>query len=127
MSNPLEHTNPPIQDPLVQEATTWAKWNPSKDVQLSRTWAKLTEAQKETRKISNAANKIKRQALTDDITILNADSQEKIDALAEKYSYKSEYMARLVNTHGFKAQRNPSLHNAIWLSKTTRVSDRYFG
>jgi len=113
MSNPLEHTNPPIHDALVQEATTWAKRNPSKDVQPSRTRAKLTDAQKETRKISSAANKIKRQALTDDITNLKADSQEKIDALAEKYSYKSEYVARLVNTHGFKAQRKPSLHNPI--------------
>jgi hypothetical protein len=104
----------------MEVTVTWADRNPQKPAQPSRHREQLTEAQKATRKIQMHLNREKRRALTTELDAYKVMCEEKLAELAEKFSYKPEYLQRLLHTSlVLKKERRPTLHNAILHMKAT--------
>ena len=65
-------------------------------------------------------NQEKRHALTTELDAYKAMCDEKLAELAEKFSYKPEYLQRLLHASPvLKKERRPNLHNAILHMKAT--------
>jgi hypothetical protein len=109
------------------EATTWAQRNLDKATQPSREQAKLTEAQKASHGIRRQINHAKNEALTADLAQYRSECDEKLTRLAEKHSYKQEYLVCLLNTSStFKKTQKPNLHNAIMHFKAVEKNQGSF-
>jgi|ERR1700722_8665865 len=119
---PDDSTEPP--DDLPVKENNWAARNPTKEVQKSKAIRKLTEAERETRKINAAQNKAARTLLMQDIDAFLEEQDLKIGDIAEKHARKPEYIKRLIvpsSTH--TTARAPTLPNAIAHMKSVEVNE----
>jgi hypothetical protein len=92
--------------------TTWAARNPLRDVQSSRSRAKihLTDAEKSARDLKRQLKRTHAVELQQDINAFNTERDNRILELGRKHSKKPSYIRTLITsaTH-YKKTRAPSL------------------
>jgi hypothetical protein len=113
-----------MDDTQADHQTTWANRNPSLDIQLSRSRAKLSNAERNTRQLAKAARKIKNAELTADIDTLNLERAAQVEVLAVKHNQKPAHILDIVNnaTH-YKKTRAPTLHNTLAHHKAIEMNE----
>jgi hypothetical protein len=105
-------------------ANTWAERNPHKGVQVARTQAKPTDAQKNSQKISAQRNREAQTLLASDLTALVVSRKQQIDELATKHSVTSQHIEKLIdNASHYKKPRAPNLANTIAHLKAKELNE----
>lgn len=107
---------------LSFDAASHAERNPDGITQTSRTLAKLTDAQKATRKIRQETERHAQELLSKDLDGLLTRHREELEELAERHGKKVEAIDKLMTSGHYKHKRSVNIENAKIHMKSQEVN-----
>ena len=107
----------------VAQAPTHTGRHPDTVVQTSRKHARLSDAQKATRKVQQEASRVVQEALADALAVFLERRYDDLVAFADAHNTMVEYIKKLMNTSShYKPKRAINLQNAKVHAKAAEVN-----